>query len=118
MLMSFSVIRTSNSISMDIMVIGVLICDLLLYIRLTNLFNPDLSDAYLTCNIKVCMLGCITGLLNLQPEIPALRENIHNKCSESIVKNIRTVDNWYPILYFCYFLFLFCNPGSAINCDA
>jgi uncharacterized membrane protein YbhN (UPF0104 family) len=66
-------IRTSTIINVIILIVGLLVSGFLLLFGVANLINPDVPDAYLKQNTKVCLLVCIIGVVFLLLAIAAFR---------------------------------------------
>jgi len=60
--MVFRELRISTVIYLIILIIGLLAGGLLLLFGVANLINPDVSDAYLKQNTKVCLMVCSLGV--------------------------------------------------------
>jgi len=71
--MAFLEIRTSNVINVIILIIGLLVSGFLLLFGVANLINPDVPDAYLKQNTKVCLMVCSLGVVFLLLAIAAFR---------------------------------------------
>jgi len=54
--MAFLEIRTSTMTNLAILIIGLIISGFLLLFGVANLINPDVPDAYLKQNTKICLL--------------------------------------------------------------
>ena len=76
--MAFLEIRTSTTISVVIIIVGVIVSGFLLLFGVANLINPDVPEAYLTQNTKVCLVVCCVGVIFLLLAIAAFR-GIHSK---------------------------------------
>ena len=71
--MAFLEIRTSTSISVIILIVGLLVSGFLLLSGVANLINPDVPNAYLAQNTKVCLAVCSIGVVFLLLAIAAFR---------------------------------------------
>jgi hypothetical protein len=71
--MAFLEIRTTKIINVAILIVGLLVSGFLLLFGVANLANPDVPDAYLKQNTKVCLVVCIIGVVFLLIAIAALR---------------------------------------------
>lgn len=79
--MAFLEIRTSTPISVVIIIVGVIISGLSLLFGIANLINPDVPEAYLTQNTKVCLVVCSIGVIFLLLAIAAFRGILSKKKS-------------------------------------
>ena len=82
--MAFLEIRNSTITNLAILIVGLLISGFLLLFGVANLINPDVPDAYLKQNTKICLLVCIIGLVFLLLAIAALRGILLRKKSETV----------------------------------
>jgi len=82
--MAFLEIRTSTITNLAILIVGLLISGFLLLFGVANLINPDVPDAYLKQNTKVCLLVCIIGVVFLLLAIAALRGILLRKKRETV----------------------------------
>lgn len=71
--MAFLEIRTTTIINVAILIVGLLVSGFLLLFGVANLINPDVPDAYLKQNTKVCLVVCIIGVVFLLLAIAAFR---------------------------------------------
>jgi len=71
--MAFREIRLSNVIYLIILIIGLLVSGFLLLFGVANLINPDVPDAYLKQNTKVCLMVCSLGVVLLLLSVAAFR---------------------------------------------
>jgi hypothetical protein len=71
--MAFLEIRASIAINIIILTVGLLVSGFLLLFGVANLINPDVPDAYLAQNTKVCLVVCSIGVVFLLLAIAALR---------------------------------------------
>ncbi len=71
--MAFLEIRSSTLTNLAIIIVGLLISGFLLLFGVANLINPDVPDAYLKQNTKVCLLVCIIGIVFLLLAVAAFR---------------------------------------------
>ncbi len=81
--MAFLEIRTSTIINLVILTIGLLVSGFLLLFGVANLINPDVPEAYLKQNTKVCLLVCFIGVVFLLLAIAALRGILLRKKSDT-----------------------------------
>jgi len=77
--MAFLKIHTTPATSIIIIIAGLLISGFLLLFGIANLINPDVPDAYLQQNTKVCLIVCGIGLIFLLPVTAAIRGIISKK---------------------------------------
>jgi hypothetical protein len=75
-------IRILKVINIAIIIIGVVVGGFLLLFGVANLVNPDVPDAYLPRNTKVCLVVCIIGILFLLLAIAAFRGILFVKKSD------------------------------------
>jgi len=66
-------LRTSVALNIVLIIAGVLVSGFLLLFGVANLINPDVPDAYLAQNTKVCLTVCGIGIIFLLIAIAAFR---------------------------------------------
>jgi len=71
--MAFLQFRFSITINVIIFIKGLIIGGFLLLFGVANLINPDVPDAYLAQNTKICLLVCSLGVIFFLLSIAALR---------------------------------------------
>ena len=79
--MAFLEIRTSITINVFIIIVGVIVSGFLLFFGIANLINPDVPEAYLNQNTKVCLMVCSIGMIFLLLAIAAFRGILSRKKS-------------------------------------
>jgi len=82
--MAFLEIRTSTIINLAIFIVGLLISGFLLLFGVANFINPDVPEAYLKQNTKICLLVCIIGVAFLLLAVAALRGILLRKRNETV----------------------------------
>lgn len=77
--MAFLKIRTSTTISVILIIVGLLFSGFFLLFGVANLINPDVSEEYLTQNTIVCLVACSIGLVFLLRAMAAFRGLLSKK---------------------------------------
>lgn len=81
--MSFLKIRTSTTMSVILIIVGILFSGFFFLFGVANLINPEVSEDYLTQNTIACLVACSIGLGFLLLAIAALRGLLFKKKSSS-----------------------------------
>jgi len=77
--MAFLEIRTSTAMNLIIIIADLIIGGVILLFGVANLVHPDVPDAYLKQNTKICLIVCAIGVLPLLLAIAAFRGILHNR---------------------------------------
>ena len=77
--MAFLKLHTSKTLSVILIIVGLLFSGFFLLFGVANLINPDVSDEYLTQNTIACLVACSIGLGFLLLAIATLRGLLSKK---------------------------------------
>jgi len=79
--MAFLKIRTSTTLSVILIIVGLLFSGFFLLFGVANLINPEVSDGDLTQNTIACLVACSIGLAFLLLAIATFRGLLSKKKS-------------------------------------